>query len=114
MLRVTTELDNKEKLIKESELTFLHFIKSKIEKTDNLLSLYSLYRFFFKREKLIYTTLNKCVRSDNFLIGEVWIPEEKFEMIQNQQFLHASIYVMISVIIGCVAVYFGGYCARFL
>ena len=84
MLRVTTELDNKEKLIKESELTFLHFIKSKIEKTDNLLSLYSLYRFFFKREKLIYTTLNKCVRSDNFLIGEVWIPEEKFEMIQNQ------------------------------
>ena len=39
MLRVTTELDNKEKLIKESELTFLHFIKSKIETTDNLLSL---------------------------------------------------------------------------
>lgn len=39
---------------------------------------------------------------------------ELFEMIQNQQFLHASFYVMISVIIGCVAVYFGGYCARFL
>ncbi|CDE99742.1 protein crcB homolog [Clostridium sp. CAG:813] len=39
---------------------------------------------------------------------------ELFEMIQNQQFLHASIYVMISVIIGSVAVYFGGYCARFL
>lgn len=39
---------------------------------------------------------------------------ELFEMIQNQQFLHASIYVMISVIISCVAVYFGGYCARFL
>lgn len=39
---------------------------------------------------------------------------ELFEMIQNQQFLHASIYVMISVIFGCVAVYFGGYCARFL
>lgn len=39
---------------------------------------------------------------------------ELFEMIQNQQFLHASIYVMISGIIGCVAVYFGGYCARFL
>lgn len=39
---------------------------------------------------------------------------ELFEMIQNQQFLHASTYVMISVIIGCVAVYFGGYCARFL
>ena len=39
---------------------------------------------------------------------------ELFEMIQNQQFLHASLYAIISVIIGCVAVYFGGSCARFL
>lgn len=39
---------------------------------------------------------------------------ELFEMIQNQQFLHASLYAVLSVIIGCVAVYFGGSCARFL
>lgn len=39
---------------------------------------------------------------------------ELFEMIQNQQFLHASLYAILSVIIGCVAVYFGGSCARFL
>lgn len=39
---------------------------------------------------------------------------ELFEMIQNQQFLHASLYAALSVIIGCVAVYFGGFCARFL
>ena len=39
---------------------------------------------------------------------------ELFEMIQNQQFLHASLYAVLSVIIGCVAVYFGGFCARLL
>lgn len=39
---------------------------------------------------------------------------ELFEMIQNQQFLHASLYAVLSVIVGCVAVYFGGSCARFL
>lgn len=39
---------------------------------------------------------------------------ELFEMVQNQQFLHASLYAVLSVIIGCVAVYFGGSCARFL
>ena len=39
---------------------------------------------------------------------------ELFEMIQNQQFLHASLYAVLSVIIGCVDVYFGGSCARFL
>ena len=84
LFQATTELENKEKLIRETELTFMHFIRSKIEKRNGMLSLYSLYRFFFKREKLIYTTLNKCIRSDNFLLGEVWIPEEKFNFIQNQ------------------------------
>ena len=39
---------------------------------------------------------------------------ELFEMIQNQQFLHASLSAVLSVIIGCVAVYFGGFCAKFL
>lgn len=39
---------------------------------------------------------------------------ELFEMIQNQRFLHASLYAVLSVIIGCVTVYFGGFCARFL
>lgn len=39
---------------------------------------------------------------------------ELFEMIQNQQFFHASLYAVLSVIIGCVAVYFGGFCAKFL
>lgn len=39
---------------------------------------------------------------------------ELFEMIQNRQFLHASLYAVLSVIIGCVTVYFGGFCARFL
>lgn len=39
---------------------------------------------------------------------------ELFEMIQNQQFLHASLYLIISVIIGVVMVYIGGSCARFL
>lgn len=39
---------------------------------------------------------------------------EVFDMIQNGQFLNASAYTALSVIIGCIAVFFGGYCAKLI
>lgn len=39
---------------------------------------------------------------------------EVFDMIQNGHFLNASVYTVLSVIIGCVAVFFGGYCAKLI
>ena len=35
---------------------------------------YSLYKLFFEQEKMIYTTLNKCIVRDTFVDGHVWIP----------------------------------------
>ena len=35
---------------------------------------YSLYKLFFQQEKMIYTTLNKCIIRDTFVDGQVWIP----------------------------------------
>lgn len=39
---------------------------------------------------------------------------EVFDMIQNGQLLNASAYTVLSVIIGCIAVFFGGYCAKLI
>lgn len=39
---------------------------------------------------------------------------EVFDMIQNGQFFNASVYTVLSVIIGCVAVFWGGYCAKLI
>lgn len=39
---------------------------------------------------------------------------ELLEMIQNHQSLNALLYAVLSIIIGFIAVYLGGYCARFL
>lgn len=39
---------------------------------------------------------------------------EVFDMIQNGQFFNASVYTVLSVIIGCVAVFLGGYCAELI
>lgn len=32
-----------------------------------------LYRLYFKKERLIYTNLNKCLLRENFIDGEVWV-----------------------------------------
>ena len=37
---------------------------------------YSLYKLFFEQEKMVYTTLNKCIVRDTFVDGHVWIPNK--------------------------------------
>jgi len=39
---------------------------------------------------------------------------EIFEMIKNNHFFNAALYILLSVIIGIIAVYFGGNCAKLL
>jgi vacuolar-type H+-ATPase subunit I/STV1 len=44
---------------------------------------YSLYRLFFEQEKMVYTTLNKCIMRDTFVDGQVWIPISEVEIVNN-------------------------------
>ena len=44
---------------------------------------YSLYRLFFEQQKLIYTTMGKCIVRENFIDGQVWIPVNQLELVQN-------------------------------
>ena len=44
---------------------------------------YSLYRLFFEQEKMVYTTLNKCIMRDTFVDGQVWIPTREVEAVNN-------------------------------
>ena len=44
---------------------------------------YSLYKLFFEQEKMIYTTLNKCIIRDTFVDGQVWIPANSLSEITN-------------------------------
>lgn len=41
-----------------------------------------MYRLYFKKEKMIYQNLNKCIVSENFLDGVVWIPQDKLGSIK--------------------------------
>ena len=44
---------------------------------------YSLYKLYFDQEKMIYTTLNKCIIRDTFVDGQVWIPVNSIGEITN-------------------------------
>ena len=50
----------------------------------NILSLYALYRMYFKMQKLIYINLNKCLEYGQFYVGEVWIPEIYFPILEKE------------------------------
>jgi len=41
-----------------------------------------MYRLYFKKEKMIFMNLNKCILRGNFIDGEIWIPEEKAKTVQ--------------------------------
>ena len=44
---------------------------------------YSLYKLYFDQEKMIYSTLNKCIIRDTFVDGQVWIPANSVSEITN-------------------------------
>ena len=44
---------------------------------------YSLYRLFFEQEKMVYTTLNKCIMRETFVDGQVWIPTREVAEVNN-------------------------------
>ena len=44
---------------------------------------YSLYKLFFEQEKMIYTTLNKCIVRDTFVDGHIWIPTKSLSEVNS-------------------------------
>jgi len=54
------------------------------QNNNHYLSLYALYRMYFKMQKMIYINLNKCLEFGQFYIGEVWIPEIYYSELQKE------------------------------
>ena len=51
---------------------------------NKTLSLYALYRMYFKMQKLIYINLNRCLQFGQFYVGEVWIPKVYFPELEKE------------------------------
>ena len=77
LLEIQKEIKDKKSLIISIENNLKYFINETNALGDKGPYKYSLYKLFFEQEKMIYTTLNKCIIRDTFIDGRVWIPKKE-------------------------------------
>ncbi len=68
--------------LRQAQKSIFEFITIRAESPLNQPGKYDLYRKFFKKEKMIYVNLNRCILTEYLVNGEVWIPAEKFENVK--------------------------------
>ena len=73
-------IKDKKEYIKESEYSIKKFLKQ-FSGTEDKPARMDLLRLYAKKEKIIYTNLNKCIMRDNFVDGEVWVLEDKKDIL---------------------------------
>lgn len=77
---INKEIKDKLAFIGEAEGSISNFLSMKCG--DGVIAgKYSMYKLFFRKEKIIYNNLNKCLLRDTFIDGEVWIPTKKLEIV---------------------------------
>ena len=74
------KIREKRQYIIESETSIKKFLK-KFSGNEDKPARMDLLRLYSKKEKMIYTNLNKCIIRDNFVDGEVWVLEEKKDIL---------------------------------
>ena len=74
------KIRDKRQYIIESEASIKKFLK-KFSGNEDKPARMDLLRLYSKKEKMIYTNLNKCIIRDNFVDGEVWVLEEKKDIL---------------------------------
>ena len=79
---VQQEIYDKKNYLKTVETSIRDFFKDKIGE-NNQPGRYDMYKLYFLQEKLLFSNLNKCKLRGNFIDGEVWIPEEKYQLVQD-------------------------------
>ena len=79
---VQQEIYDKKNYLKTAETSIKDFFRDKIGE-NNIPGRYDMYKLYFLQEKLLFSNLNKCKLRGNFIDGEVWIPEEKYQIVQD-------------------------------
>jgi len=59
-------------------------LKSHLEDYILIKKKLKLYKIYFRKEKLIFLNLSKCICSDNFIDGEVWVLKKTFDSLQRE------------------------------
>lgn len=85
IVQLQNDINEKEGYLKQAKTLIDDFLKEKIGAAlDNKAAKYDLYKQFIRKQKYIYINLNKCVLTDNFVDGEIWVTEENFPKVQEE------------------------------
>ena len=87
--KIEQEIKDKKDLMVRLEKNLQDFIIEKNTYQNKEGYKYSLYKLFFEQEKMVYTTLNKCIMRETFVDGQVWIPTRD---VDNVTFLLQNIF----------------------
>jgi len=79
---IEMEIREKHNFLCEAEKSMMDFLIAKCGNNQNT-GQYHMYKLYFRKEKAIYTNLNKCIVRGNFIDGEVWIPLSKLETVKS-------------------------------
>ena len=79
--KIEQEIKDKKDLMVRLEKNLQDFIIEKNTYQNKEGYKYSLYKLFFEQEKMVYTTLNKCIMRETFVDGQVWIPTRDVEQL---------------------------------
>lgn len=74
-------IDEKKNILKASRKEIKNYLYD-ISGTSFIPGKISLFKLYFKKMKMIYENLAKCIHRKNFIDGEVWIIEKNYTMLQ--------------------------------
>lgn len=77
---ISKEINSNINISREINYSLIRFI---LDRGGNSItpSQYELYKIFISKEKLIYTTLSKCILRDHFIDAEVYVHKNKFPIV---------------------------------
>ena len=74
-------IEEKKSILRASRKEIKNYLYD-ISGTSLLPGKISLYKLYFKKMKMIYENLAKCIHNKNFIDGEVWVIEKHFNLIK--------------------------------
>ena len=80
MRNLEKKIRDKKQYLIESEASIKKFLRQFSGNEDRPARM-DLLRLYSKKEKSVFTNLNKCIIRDNFVDGEVWVLEDKKEIL---------------------------------
>lgn len=80
--QLESDINQKQSILKESKSSLDNLLKDALKSNESEPSRIEFFRIYIKNERYIYSNLNKCVVTENFVDVEIFIPESKVELLK--------------------------------